>query len=1538
MSDSESEVTIQNQPEPDKNSAEKSASQTTPTQATVNSEHFEILMNNISHMAKTFQHGSKSSTPGFSIDSFAGLPTEDANLWLDKFDAWIAFHGWNKENEKIASAMRLKLEGGALSWFNGLPNSVKRNSDTLFTKFKEHFSGLHPTWMLEQHLYERCMLPSESLEVYISDIEKRCSRLCKTDRETTTAFIRGLPGSLRVFVIQRDPKYFKDAVQSARLAQESMAGLTSTFEYGASNSVLNKLSDQEKAIKDLKDTISAMQISNPRINKSEYKVECQLCTKTGHSAKDCRSYSIQEKSAWTLRKRVSRILYGKLKKPNNSGRLVRPEGLIDPPSPIVSDSLCTVNAASLINNYIKISIDKYDTFALIDTGADISVANPSLIGKLRNIGVRVNIDKSDKDSILIANNEKVKIIGVISVNIVVGKENAHVRFYLVPGLEPNIILGIDFLKSKGAVIDFVNRKVTFDPRRQLVAQTDVTVPPMSEKLIVAKIKGTPLPDLILGISTESPVLASHSLLAAKSLSEVRNGTVAHGLCNLTDKPITIKKNSNVGKFVCLSNKDKVFVVNESKTSVSVQNTPIEDEGAVMNEILSHIGHDLNDKERDQMVNLLESYSNVFVNGGKLGNCDILQHEISMPCDQKPIRQRPYKIGNKQKQILENMIEDMLKQDIIEPSTSPWAAPCLLVAKKNNSEYRFVVDYRKINSITEQDAHPFLTTDDALESLGATQPSYFSCLDLRSGFYQTQISPKSRPYTAWRCHLGLFQFKRLPMGLKNSPQMFQRLMETVLRGMTFKFCLIYLDDIIVFSKTFNEHIEHLRDVFVKLRDAGLKLHPQKCSFAQREINYLGHKVSNEGIAPDKSKIDAITQYPVPRKLKDLRAFLGLSGYYRKFVQNYAKIAAPLYALTKKNCEFVWSKECDKPTGKFARWVALIQSYNFEIVYRPGSSHGNADGVSRRTYVDSPDDDLNNESLLNILPSYQIHETHQLNTKESSNPIFTPPVRKIACQSVKQCRDIHINADNLFSTTEIKSEQRADNNYKDIIDYLETGRLPKDKDKHRKVLVLQPFYFLHDDILYHVDKRSKRGQRDLNANIQLAIPRKMVPTILAETHNSLFSGHLGISRTIRRTQRLYFWPLMNSDIENWIKSCELCSERKQPSNPVRAQLSSMPLASMPFERVSTDIMGPLPYVEFIPLSDIRASTVAKAFIENVLCRHGSPSFLHSDRGSNYLSNIVRETCKLFEITKTHTTSYHPQCNGQSERMMRSVKDMLSKYLDDNKNWHNFLPFIQFAYNTAPSVDTTDYSPFFLVYGRHPKNPIDSNLPNLDVNKTAQEYVTTLLEELEIARKIAKELIEIRKAEMLKKANKNRDNPNFNVGDIVYLYKPVLVAGIGRKLNRPWIGPYYISQKLSEIHVKLRRKSDGKLLKNRVHINRLKRGYVWTNEPYDITPPLNEDAVEPAIISVDETPADFISEEVQPNLSQSQDNATQNNNSDNAVFSVEKILRKKRIKGKWKYRVKWVGFDSKDNSWVDFGDLNLECQKYVTDMHNKIPSVRR
>ena len=189
------------------------------------------------------------------------MPTDDANLWLDKFEAWVAFHGLAKDNIKIASAMRLKLDGCGLFLFNSLPDETKKNAGDLLKKFRDHFKGLHPTWMLEQQLYERIMLNSETLENYISDIEKRCQRLQKTDRETTTAFIRGLPSSIRMFVIQRDPKFFKDAVQSARLAQESLVGFSPMHESGASNAVLTKLSAQEKAINELKDSISTLQMS-----------------------------------------------------------------------------------------------------------------------------------------------------------------------------------------------------------------------------------------------------------------------------------------------------------------------------------------------------------------------------------------------------------------------------------------------------------------------------------------------------------------------------------------------------------------------------------------------------------------------------------------------------------------------------------------------------------------------------------------------------------------------------------------------------------------------------------------------------------------------------------------------------------------------------------------------------------------------------------------------------------------------------------------------------------------------------------------------------------------------------------------------------------------------------------------------------------------------------------------------------------------------------------------------------------------------------
>ncbi|CAC5393205.1 unnamed protein product [Mytilus coruscus] len=559
---------------------------------------------------------------------------------------------------------------------------------------------------------------------------------------------------------------------------------------------------------------------------------------------------------------------------------------------------------------------------MIDTGADISVANPSILSKLDSVGINVVVKPSDKKVIITANDEYVEIVGTINVDLTVDDES-----------------------SDGAVIDFNAQKISFDPRRVLIAKSDITVPPKSEVVIAAKIKGAQLLENVL--ASESPSLASRGLLAAKSIAHVSNGTVMHVLCNIFDKPIKIKRNSNVGKFVCISRDDKLYDVN-------LENTQPVGRDNKRDIHLPDVSRDLKVEERGQLNDLLRKYSDVFVNKeGKLGQCDVIEHEIHIPDTCKPIRQRPYKLGAKQTEVLENVVSDMLKDGIIEPSTSPWAAPCLSVAKKSssttNTDYRFVVDFRRVNECIELNAHPLLTTEDALESVGAKQPTYFSALDLKSGFYQSRRS------------------------LSKQEQQY---------GITEKECLA-----LVYA------------------------------------------------------------------LKKFDCYLR----FTKFTA-YVDHSALKWLLTLK-----------EPTGKFARWIASLQSNNMEIPYRSGTTHGNADGVSRREYENVTDQDM--ESLIDILP------------------------------------------------------------YGAVIDKTAS----------------QPFERVSTDILGLVSNSGKSKNQYV----------------------------------------LVF----------------ICYISK--------------------------------YVELIPLSDIKSATIATAFLHNVVCRHGTPLFLHSDRGVNYLPNIVKETCKLLDIQKTQTT---------------------------------------------------------------------------------------------------------------------------------------------------------------------------------------------------------------------------------------------------------------------------------------------------------------
>ena len=668
---------------------------------------------------------------------------------------------------------------------------------------------------------------------------------------------------------------------------------------------------------------------------------------------------------------------------------------------------------------------------------------------------------------------------------------------------------------------------------------------------------------------------------------------------------------------------------------------------------------------------------------------------------------------------------------------------------------------------------------------------------------------------------------------------------------------------------------------------------------------------------------------------------------------------------------WLLNLKQPSGRLARWISLIQAYSFTIQYRPGRVHNDAYGLSRRHY-DITQDPHTQEGPSETEP----HEDHV-------TAIQAAETGTSASSHTSQCGDSYQQAaHNLLndvsrpvelSMDSFRDLQAQDSQYSDLLAYLNHGTIPTNLDKRHEVLTTQAHYFLNDGVLFHIWTKAGKGHRATRTQVQLVVPRPLVQTVLEINHDSpLFGGHFGLHRTLERIRLKYFWPSMNKEVVHWVKSCIPCNQKKAPPKRTKAKVVPMPVATEPFERVRTDILGPFvtskngykyvlvfvdyltKYMELVPLQNVKSHTVATAFIEHVVCRHGVPRTLHSDRGTQFLSALTLSVMKLLNVTKTNTTSWHPQCNGQSERMMSTIAHALSKQLEsDHSEWDRYIPQIQFCYNTSPCIDSTEYTPFFLVHGRHPRTIVNASLAAFDVPTSAANYIVPLLEDIEVARNVAIETLKERKAAMQLKAAMKANQVNFQLGDTVYLYRPVVTPGHNRKLMRPWLGPFYVCQKLSDIHVRLRRVCDGKLAANRIHIDRLKHGVLRGHGPDDPTPPARHESLEPAILADSEVPPSsyldtptpdieaesvVVSDPPTPVATDAAAPAASQSQVSSQLYDIEKVLRKKYARDKWSYRVKWLGFDKSENSWVDYDDLTPQCQDYVQNMHSRIPTDRR
>ena len=374
----------------------------------------------------------------------------------------------------------------------------------------------------------------------------------------------------------------------------------------------------------------------------------------------------------------------------------------------------------------------------------------------------------------------------------------------------------------------------------------------------------------------------------------KTGVVPVQVLNLSDQPVTIAKAQPVVRFA------QLLGVADSDSAALKPPPTFEDnlQKAVNNASVT-------DEQKAKLKAFLETYKDVFSEPTSLGRANITPHKINT--HSTPVASRAYRYGRFENEEIRRQIATMRDKDVVGPSTSPWAAPVVLARKKDGT-WRFCVDYRKLNAVTVRDVYPLPRIDDALDALAGAK--LFTTLDAWTGYWQIPLDEADRAKTAFITQNGLYEFKGMPFGLVNAPASFQRIMNLTLHSLTWKTCLVYLNDIIVFSNTFDEHLTRLTEVLDRLRGANIHLKLPKCTFCVDTVQYLGHIVSASSVAPDPDKIKRMVDMAAPRNVTEVRSFLNFAGYYRRFIRDFAKFTVPIATLLKKDVVFSWNDECEK----------------------------------------------------------------------------------------------------------------------------------------------------------------------------------------------------------------------------------------------------------------------------------------------------------------------------------------------------------------------------------------------------------------------------------------------------------------------------------------------------------------------------------------------------------------------------------------------------------------------------------------------------
>lgn len=1470
--------------------------------------------------ARTSAISSTSSTDAVTLQSSpnSGVKMRPATFdgsssWIDyktHFDMCAELNKW--DNRQKGLYLAVSLRGQAQGVLGNLPVEERNHFDKLSKALAERFSPDSQTELYRAQLKERQWKHGENIPEFGQRI-LRLTTLAYPGASSTLVdtlamgnFIDAISDAeMRLKIQQSRPKVLNEAVKVAveleafdkaerqRQANKYIRGASHMPEHVDKSKSEVSNEDILKRIEQLlQHQPKSSFVNNKPQQDNKRKIRCYKCKEPGHIQRNCPLNTTESTKSMSA------------EKDGDSAANVKRVGRFCDKSSIRNRKRQKQRKASVAGGtglveagmYLPVCVNGIKTNMLIDSGATASLLSTEVYQSIPAKN-RPNLKPIHGEMVAI-NGMSLEIFGYGEFNLDIGG-CCYPSTIIVAKLNTTGILGLDFLSAQECNVNMKDKSIDLDGKvikctikgkmgcyRVSLLDT-VSIPPRHELVTSGRINE--FCNDIHGIGIIEPTENFNKALVGRTLTTAGEN-VPIRLMNPLNESVVVHRGTVVGQFE------------------QVESSPVQQEREYdktmtlpkpMQELLNQASENLNESQTQSVHKALTEYGDVFALTDKdLGRTDVILHEIDTD-NAKPVKQRLRRLPHYAVEEADRQVEDMLNRGIVEPSNSPWAAGVVLVKKKDNT-LRFCVDYRALNALTTKDAYPLPKIDETLDSLSGA--SWFSTLDLRTGYWQVGLDPKDKPKTAFITRKGLFQFRVLPFGLCNAPATFERLMETVLSGLQWDICLIYIDDVIVYGKTFEEALENLKRVFTRLREAGLKLKPQKCKLFSKSVSFLGHIISEDGVATDYDKIKVVQQWPIPVTVTEVRSFLGLCSYYRRFIPGFAKIARPLHQLTEKGRKFVWTndhqtafesmkkhlteapilvypdfskpfildtdasdtsigailsqvhdgkervicygsrslskserKYCvtrkellsliyfvkyyrhyllgkkfkirtdhnslrwlmktKEPEGQLARWIDTLSSYQFEVEHRPGRKHSNADAMSR-------------------IPCRQCGQ----------NSVKEP-------MSVHSVMQVHEN-----EKFDIGEAQKKDKDIALVISWLQKNEKPSWSEVNKCSALAKSYWSQYNRLQIENDILCRNWfEKGKVTRKQKIVPKMMKSEILKMCHDEKTGGHFGVRKTLAKVRNQYYWAGLQGDVRNWVKSCEICSKRKSPNKTKRAPMQLVG-AGYPMERIATDIMGPLPetifgnkyilvisdyftkWVEAIAIPDQTAITVAAALVEEVVCKFGTPAYVHSDQGRQFEGTVYQEMCRLLNIKKTRTTPYHPQSDGMVERYNKTLAQLLGSFInEDHTDWDQLLPYVMMAYRSSEH-ETTGFTPNMMMLGREIAVPLDIQFGSPVESMCTSEWVNKLKERLDWAHDLARNNIELEMVRQKRYHDTKLSWESFNPGQKVYIYFPVVQKGTSRKLTSFWRGPFLIIDKLSDLTYRVR--DDESKAEQVVHIDRMKQ----------------------------------------------------------------------------------------------------------------------